>query len=232
MQGKKPPSPETFIAGRDALENLEPLKQLFTWIGQHIHANRISAARLLGGAAAIATHTVSPVAGTAAYLVNTAGDWVDGAVARNAGQRTKEGAILDPLVDKIVTGMTLWYIAAVHSNDNLPFLAAVGVSTLTDFIVQRMRGPFRSQLHDALKAALHPTLCEAIPPGENIQKIEATTLGKIKFILQSLAVTALLSLPGNDTVENIFAAGSLGVCVGLGANSLVKRIRQSKKPRA
>ena len=54
--------------------------------------------------------TMGLVAG-AVYVVAAVSDWVDGFVARRYNQRSKLGALMDPLADKLLVNLTLVFLA-------------------------------------------------------------------------------------------------------------------------
>lgn len=228
-----PDSPESpLLQSRDAVEHNPFARKLFNFIGRHIHANRITAARLLGVPMTIGAHIVSPISGTVAYGVTAAADWVDGGVARNADQRTREGGILDEIVDRIINGAVLAYVALMHGNDNPLFLTAAGVSCLTAIVTQRLRGSFQSQLHDALRAVLQPEHCEKISPDAAIHGVEATAFNKLTNIVQSAGMMTLLAMPENNTVQNALSVTSLVACVEIGRQAIKDKFLQSGKPKA
>jgi len=195
-----------YLKLRDSVEHLSCTRRIFRKIGTLIHPNHISAMRLPLGASAIALHSISHIAGASLFAVNALLDWVDGAVARVSGKRTYEGAVLDPLIDKVVTAATLWYLVA-QNIENTTLVVAAMVNTVVDVAGQRERGPFHEQLTHCVHAIASPESCQKAD--EEIRKVQANVWGKLKFTLQTSILTGFLLSPESTALQYTVAGGMI-----------------------
>lgn len=97
-------------------------------------------------------------------------DWLDGYFARRWGQMTRFGAFLDPVADKLTVGTALFLI--VQANPT-PLMAIVGA-----IIVGR----------EIAISALREWMADLGERG----RVKVAGLGKIKTIVQMVAITILL----------------------------------------
>ncbi len=107
-------------------------------------------------------------------------DIIDGLVARNLGLVTKAGALLDPLVDKvIVIGSLVYFIATIPmSNIIVPWIVLVVI--LRELLITELRS----------LGSVH---------GANMW-------GKLKTLGQNLCVISLLFLPFYPQIEQAVVA--------------------------
>lgn len=164
-------------------------------------ANRISLFRLLCIPAiltGIILHSPEmPGMGLAAgwvYIVAAISDFVDGYVARRFDQRTKLGALLDPLADKLLVNLTLVFLAVnPHFETPVPLwvppliLSRDAIITLGAYLLNMYYGPLKP----------NPRM-----------------LGKISTVFQSIAISGLL-------LQVSFAQPLLNVMVVLAVVSLL-----------
>lgn len=85
-----------------------------------------------------------------AFVTAAVSDFVDGYVARHFDQRTKLGAVLDPLADKLLTNLTFVFLAVTpHFNTDVPMWLPVVVLgrdvtiSVGSYLLNRFRGPLR-----------------------------------------------------------------------------------------
>jgi len=100
------------------------------------------------------------------FAVASFTDWLDGFIARNTGQVTKMGKLLDPIADKILTS-TAFILLVAH--DQIPAWIAV-VFIGREFAVTGLRAIASSEGH----------------------VIAAHDGGKLKMVFQIFSITALL----------------------------------------
>ncbi|NTU69379.1 CDP-alcohol phosphatidyltransferase family protein [bacterium] len=105
--------------------------------------------------------------GIPAFIICASTDFIDGAMARKRNQITEQGKILDPLADKLLIGSSL---AAIGFDYFIVRLIVVFI--LLEFIV-------------VLSYSLFFKKTLGRPEGAN-------AFGKVKMILQSLAIVGLL----------------------------------------
>jgi CDP-diacylglycerol--glycerol-3-phosphate 3-phosphatidyltransferase len=140
--------------------------------------NRITLARLVLSAALFAL-LARVQAGAAArgalgwtafaiFVLAAATDWVDGHLARRLGMVTPFGRVMDPFVDKVITGGTLVFLCALHPGAVPAWIVVVILAR--EFFVHTLRGYFEAR--GAGFAADQP--------------------GKIKMVLQCVAIAAVL----------------------------------------
>lgn len=157
-------------------------------IGPYIpHPNRISA---IGGALSLAGLCMLPFDNTreiAPALVFTGycADFLDGYVARNFSMKTKEGAKLDPLMDKIRNYASGSYMIIKEGVQNPWLVLPISANFVVDYLSQRKRGTIPEQLKEAYRAIISPQSC-TIDTDEK-SNIRANNYGKWKTALQSVA---------------------------------------------
>lgn len=164
-------------------------------------ANRISLFRLLCIPAVLTGITLHspemPGMGFVAawvYVVAAISDFVDGYVARRFDQRTKLGALLDPLADKLLVNLTLIFLAVnVYFETPVPLwvppliLGRDAFITLGAYLLNMYYGPL---------------------------KPKPRVLGKVSTVFQSIAIPGLL-------FEVFFAQPLLTIMVALAVVSLL-----------
>ena len=212
-------------AVRDIAEKWHPIKSAVRRLGKFASPNRITASRLPFGAAAIALQTISKTAATTVYTLNAILDWADGAVARGVKNgQTVEGARLDPLVDKAVNMTTLAALVTQHIHD-IEFCAAAALSLIINIASQAQRGPLGGQIKEAVRSVQSPESCTPVSPEMNMKAIRANAWGKMKLILESVAIGTMMAFGDNQTAE-ISASIGLAVSALLGLVGVMKRGHQ------
>lgn len=190
-------------------------------------ANKISFLRLPGAVLTIALHTASSVAGTLSYLAVVSTDAIDGQVARRMNDETKEGAGVDPLMDKALNIPTTAYLMSLYGH-NIYLVLAAGASIGVDVVSQALRGPIRKQLEEAYRAAFRPTECTPVTPenASSVKTTKATWPGKLKMGLQVFATTVLLGW-GHDEKAQATGAAAYGAAAVSGIAGTLMRNRKS-----
>jgi CDP-diacylglycerol--glycerol-3-phosphate 3-phosphatidyltransferase len=144
-------------------------------------ANRITLGRLGTSVALFATLTLlqhglladaqpAAWAAFAIFALTAVTDWFDGHVARSRGQVTVLGRMMDPFVDKVLVCGTLIFLTAMSPRLWPPWMVVVIVAR--EFLVSGIRSYMESQ---GISFA-------------------ARWVGKVKMVLQCLAVGATLLL--------------------------------------
>lgn len=224
--GTKSGSVSYFEQGRDLLEQ-HVLSPVTAVVGKYVHPNHITAVRVPLTVAALAVDRVSHIGSTTTYAVATLLDWLDGAVARETDQQTREGAMLDPYVDKVTNALSLAYIVSQHS-ENIWLAIAATFSVGLNVLSQAQRGSLHKQTVDAIRAVLSPATCEPSGTSTDAAKISANVWGKIKQIIECTVITGMLAAGDTEQVQTASAVG-LGVATALGAWGTVKRWVGGKK---
>jgi len=124
------------------------------------------------------------------FVTAAVSDGVDGYVARHYNQRTRLGAVLDPTADKLLTNISLVFLAALTSFDTpvpmwLPVVVLARDITITtgSFMLNKYMGPL---------------------------KVRPRILGKAATVAHSVAIAAVvINLPGADRILMITAAISI-----------------------
>lgn len=194
--------------------------------------NRITAIRFVGALAlfallAITGPSVAP--GTigdlwmgvcfALFVFVAATDWLDGHLARKHGHVTAFGRIADPFVDKILVLGTLVLLAAFEwAQPYLPAWVVVAVLA-REFLVTGIRGYAEAEGYE----------------------FGADRFGKIKLIVQCIAIGALLGRVGLpwpevlvrpvEIIAHVSVWATLVASVGSGANYVFKAARLFGAPR-
>lgn len=111
-------------------------------------------------------------------------DWLDGWIARRYGMTSAFGAFLDPVADKLMVAVTLFLLVQQNPTPMLAVTSAV--------IVGR----------EISISALREWMAEI---GQRA-KVGVATIGKIKTIVQMVALSCLLyaSTPGKQTLADIW----------------------------
>lgn len=159
-----------------------------------MHPNRISpfgVVLTLGSIAAMCFESTRPLA-PFIYVGGALCDFGDGKVAENYSLKSKEGAKLDPLMDKIRNLTVGTYIIINEYAKDLTLTAANLASFTVDFISQRKRGPIIKQLSEAKRAIRYPETCKI--DLEKKSGLRANYFGKSKTVIQSVVHTAYLTL--------------------------------------
>jgi CDP-diacylglycerol--glycerol-3-phosphate 3-phosphatidyltransferase len=112
-------------------------------------------------------------AATITFLVAASTDWIDGYYARKYGQITKLGRILDPFVDKIIICGAFIFLAAEPRSGIQAWMAVLVVAR--EILVTALRSYIEQSGGD----------------------FSATMSGKIKMVLQCVAVVASLVALGH-----------------------------------
>ncbi len=104
------------------------------------------------------------------YAVGAITDWLDGWIARRFGQMSAFGAFLDPVADKLTVTVTLFLLVQADPSPMMAIVCAIIVG----------REITISALREWMAAI-----------GER-SKVRVATMGKIKTILQMVAIVILL----------------------------------------
>ena len=210
-------------------------------IVKEVHPNRIS---FLGGLCTVVgvpllSSPATDIYGAGLVVLGQGIDCIDGYLARRYDLRTKEGARLDPLLDKVKNGAIGTYIIAkeIYQN-NLLLPASVAANFALDYISQRARGPILAQLKEATRAVVFPYSCER--DFEEKSSNRANKYGKWKAGLQNFAsgfyfIEELIIHhsgpidPDTRKYFNRFLAGVFASAVVLGGIGILKRLRLKKK---
>jgi len=210
-----------------------------------IHPNRISFYGL--GLTAIGTGMLfSPSTqeyGAGMILAGCAMDGLDGQAARRLDMKTKEGARIDSLFDKVKNSFLGGYVAvaeAVQGDVILPVMQ--GINVVNDFLWQRQRGPYSEQIPEAVRGVYDPASCTPDNETRAESKTQANYWGKTKAVVQMgvglgyVGKQVLEDRIGdfgqtfNDNLEYGMAA-ALGVSAVLGTIGGYSRLRKSWEKR-
>jgi|GEM_PF-5910422 len=214
-----------------------------------LHPNRISAGGVLLPVAGMGVEIALgasgvPAHGTAALGGLAAGggaDFADGRVARKWPKhlKSKEGARIDPLSDKVRNILIFIYllsVAGITPQVILGYITNIGV----DLISTLQRGSIIKQVREALRAIYNPASCEIDDSEESSDR--APKAGKYKTFLQTVAGGALVGenifrekvLPyagieiDSSVYQNITAT-TLGVAAVLGAVGIYQKGKIKKQ---
>jgi CDP-diacylglycerol--glycerol-3-phosphate 3-phosphatidyltransferase len=106
------------------------------------------------------------------FAIAAATDWLDGYLARKLDQFTPFGAFLDPVADKLIVSAALLVLLQVHATAVFAFPALVIVSR--EIVVSALR-EWMAELGQRTSVAV-------------------SYLGKVKTVLQMVAITVLLAV--------------------------------------
>lgn len=136
--------------------------------------------------------------------------------------------MLDPLIDKLSHATALGYHVAQYGHD-IPLAVAASASVVLNGLSQLQRGPLVGQFREAWKGVVSPQSCEAIDDADEprIKAIQANAIGKMKHVLECIAITALFAAGGDERVR-LGAAAGLALSSGLSVWSTVKRAASSR----
>ncbi len=223
MENKEPDQPAKkalLIQARDAVEDvMEPIAPYLP------HPNVISGPiRIASGTIDMVLHaTVGPIIGTVGYAVTSGLDWVDGFKARKSNMCTVEGTRLDSNADKLINAAHLIYLMTMHFRCILFDIAAIA-TIANDLHSARQRGGIMEQTRDGICASLHPSSCTPVEEGvqEELSRITANVQGKVKMIMQCVAIGAMMLAGDNENVR-IYASTGLLVSDGIGFIGTLKR---------
>ncbi len=171
------------------------------------------------------------------YLAGAISDFLDGRIARMYGLQTKEGARLDPLMDKI---KNLAIGGFMILREQFIFLTVANfLNFAVDFISQRQRGPLRHQFKEAWRAVLHPETCTIDTNGNS--NIRANVFGKAKLVVQNIAqglyitfiayheiISSLIDASEDDLqlIVNVVCIALFAASAILGSISFIARMRK------
>ena len=137
----------------------------------------------------------SAYAGTAVFILLALTDWLDGFFSRKWNTTSSAGKLLDPLADKVLVHVALLGLVYVHKIS--PLILAIFV--VRDGLMHALR----------IKAAAKKII------------IEARLMGKIKMVLQMIAIPLLILKIKLFTIPfNSMALGILWMSVALSILSL------------
>jgi phosphatidylglycerophosphate synthase len=228
---KKNNSPLPVIPLRDKIESVPFFHNAMSNIGEKMHPNQITSLRIPLAAGAIGMQALSPLMSAGIAAITDVVDWMDGAVARASNQTTMEGARLDPMVDKIVNTAELVYLVyamrhQLYTVAGVAFAMGAIENIAVDAYSQLLRGNLLEQCKEGWRATLHPETCA--PDGHEHHHLKANYLGKIKKVLQSLAVIIALAY-GHNEVAQYSAAVFLHVAVVVGYMGTQKRFEMIER---
>lgn len=199
-----------------------------------LHPNRISALGALStsvGTVLLSNPYSAPIGVAGIILGDVVADIYDGKFARNYNLKTKEGAKLDPLFDKVKNVAIGSYLSLNEGIEN-PLSLVFQASILTDFISQKQRGPILEQIIEANNAVRSPEKCT--PDFEIKSNLRANNYGKYKTAIQAIihityAVKqtipeSILTKNIDNIINNSLAIG-LGTSIILGSIGIYKRIK-------
>ena len=154
------------------------------------------------------------------FVLTAATDFLDGWLARRGNQVTAFGRIADPFVDKVLVLGTFIFLAVMDwSREWVPAWIVV-VVLAREFLVTGLRGYVESQGLE----------------------FPADWFGKIKMIVQCVAIGAVLGLPafawpeplaeGLDVLAHVLVWATLVTSVGSGVSYVAKTARLLSTPSA
>ncbi|MGK0224958.1 MAG: CDP-diacylglycerol--glycerol-3-phosphate 3-phosphatidyltransferase [Limisphaerales bacterium] len=106
-------------------------------------------------------------------------DWLDGYLARKMDQTTPFGAFLDPVADKLIVVSALIILMAHHSN---VWLTLPGIIIVAREIMISALREWMAEMNASLKVAV-------------------SFLGKVKTVLQMIAIAILLAIPPGENEQ-------------------------------
>ena len=163
-----------------------------------LHPNRIGFAGLLAQVtslaveAAVGTYIGSHGAiALGGKVFGIGSDIADGKIARRYPHhlRTKKGAIIDPLFDKIGTYTTALYIFSQYINPTV--VAGYAANAIVDYMSTKQRGPLKEQFKQAIQGTIDPRSCEV--DSQELSQERANVFGKAKVCIQNMSGLALLA---------------------------------------
>lgn len=152
-------------------------------IGHPVRITTISGVLVLPALCCLMSESTAPLAPFILGL-SYIGDALDGPVARKYGNKTKQGAVLDPYMDKFRNMFVGGYILASKALTNPVLGASVIANFYVDYISQKRRGDLLEQAKDCITYTIDSSKCDI--DTENISKLRANNLGKIKTVIQSI----------------------------------------------
>lgn len=170
-----------------------------------LHPNKVSAMGLLFTGLSVAssfseeTRSLAP----GLYTGAVACDILDGYLARKYGVQTREGAMLDPFVDK-VKNLAVGGLMIAYEYASFPLLVAANlVNFAVDGVSQARRGNIFDQASRCVDAVVNPRNCEM--DREINSSVRANVCGKVKAGLQNVShFTYLTYLGFHDEINNYF----------------------------
>jgi len=228
---KKNNSPLPVIPLRDKIESLPLFHNVMSNIGEKMHPNQITSLRIPFTMGTIGLQAFSPLISATLAAITDVLDWIDGAVARASHQTTMEGTRLDPLIDKIINTAELVYLISMvrhqlFSVASVAFIMGAIENIAVDAYSQLLRGNLLEQCKEGWRAIVHPETC-ALDKHEH-HHLKANALGKMKKVLQSLAVIMALA-DGHNEVAQYSAAVFLHVAVVVGYMGTQKRLEMIER---
>ena len=169
------------------------------------HPNKVSAMGLFFTGLSVAASFSEETRGLASglYVGAVACDVLDGYLARKYNVRTKEGAMLDPFVDKI-KNLAVGGLMIAYEYATFPLLVGANlVNFAVDGLSQRQRGDIVEQTTRCIGAVLNPENCNFDADANSSAR--ANCWGKIKASLQNLSHFAYLTYLGfHKEINNYF----------------------------
>jgi CDP-diacylglycerol--glycerol-3-phosphate 3-phosphatidyltransferase len=180
-------------------------------------ANQVTATRALVGVSAGGLMLHERTVGVAVWLFALAMslDWVDGWLARRLGQESSLGALLDPIVDKIVMTAAYGAIGLLGHSPAIWLLFTLGVMRDSVVTAERLRQYLTSG-----------------------KPFESDRVGKTKTCVQSLGVLAIVSYKryidpdfsfASPIVVVIFATVVILSFVSWGRYTTARRARERRR---
>ncbi|MDD3896737.1 MAG: hypothetical protein PHU04_02735 [Candidatus Peribacteraceae bacterium] len=209
-----------FLDTRDAVENVaKPLARFLP------HPNTISGPiRTTSAGIDILLHTtVGPIAGTIGYAVTSALDWLDGFKARKCNLCTMEGARLDSNADKLINSAHLLYLMQMYFHSVLLDIGAMA-NIVNDLYSAQQRGSIIDMTREGIRATINPSSCTPLAQKakQDIERTAANVQGKVKMILQCIAIGTMMLAGEDEAVRTTASIGLLGAA-GIGFIGTLKR---------
>jgi phosphatidylglycerophosphate synthase len=190
------------------------------------HPNKVSAMGLFFTGLSVATSLSEETRCFAPglYAGAVACDILDGYLARKYGVQTREGAMLDPFVDK-VKNLAVGGLMIAYEYASSPFLVAANlINFAVDGVSQARRGNIVDQTSRCVNAVVNPQNC-ALDREDN-SFIRANVWGKVKASLQNVSHFAYLTYLGFHDQINDYFGGDVKeeVLYGVSATLLVSAV--------
>lgn len=198
------------------------------------HPNHVTLCGLTLGCAAAVTACIEETRMLAPFLYTLGAgcDWADGNIARKHKLGTKEGALFDPLADKIRQGVIGGIM--IYNECTNPWIVTGNIANfVVDYVSQAQRGPLPEQLALCYRGVRDPWNCAH--DGEVTSSIRANGCGKVKAGIQAASHVAYLAYRGyreylpstwGKELDNAYLgtlSGALLVSAALGAIGVYRR---------
>lgn len=201
----------------------------FDRVAQCIHRrgidpSHVTASKVPLSLGSIAIHQMNPLAGVLTFILSSAPDILDGKVARISGRTTREGALLDAFIDKVVNAYMYFYLLTqlpeewMTAEMMLVFLMALNFSL--DLVSQRLRGPLLQQMKTCLRVVRDPREATVV---EGNTAESANIAGKQKAWAQFAAIMLML-ISSHDPITQWLAVTAFSLSSVLAGKSISRRL--------